>query len=43
MPPSDPADQIIAATARLYGFRLITRDGKLLDYAEQGHILATKC
>jgi PIN domain nuclease of toxin-antitoxin system len=43
MPPSDPADQIIAATARLYGFRLITRDGKLLDYAQQGHILATKC
>jgi PIN domain nuclease of toxin-antitoxin system len=42
-PPSDPADQIIAATARLYGFRLITRDGKLLDYAQQGHILATKC
>jgi len=42
-PPSDPADQIIAATARLYGFRLITRDGKLLDYARQGHILATKC
>jgi PIN domain nuclease of toxin-antitoxin system len=42
-PPSDPADQIIAATARLHGFRLITRDGKLLDYARQGHILATKC
>lgn len=42
-PPSDPADQIIAATARFYGFRLITRDGKLLDYAQQGHILAMKC
>jgi PIN domain nuclease of toxin-antitoxin system len=42
-PPSDPADQIIAASARLYGFRLITRDSKLLDYARQGHILATKC
>jgi len=42
-PPSDPADQIIAATARLYGYRLITRDRKLLDYARQGHILATKC
>ncbi|MGD0548310.1 MAG: type II toxin-antitoxin system VapC family toxin [Terracidiphilus sp.] len=39
----DPADRIIAATARLYGFRLITRDEKLLDYARQGHILATKC
>jgi PIN domain nuclease of toxin-antitoxin system len=42
-PPSDPADQINAATARLYGLRLITRDSKLLDYARQGHILATKC
>jgi PIN domain nuclease of toxin-antitoxin system len=42
-PPSDPADQIIAATARFYGFHLITRDGKLLDYAQQGHILASKC
>jgi len=43
MPLRDPADRIIAATARLHGFRLITRDGKLLDYARQGHILATKC
>jgi PIN domain nuclease of toxin-antitoxin system len=42
-PPSDPADQIIAATARLHGFRVITRDSKLLDYAREGHILATKC
>ncbi|MGB9407938.1 MAG: type II toxin-antitoxin system VapC family toxin [Terracidiphilus sp.] len=42
-PLKDPADRIIAATARLYGYRLITRDGKLLDYAREGHILATKC
>jgi len=42
-PPSDPADRIIAATARLIGFRVITRDEKLLDYALQGHIRATKC
>ncbi|MGO9777491.1 MAG: type II toxin-antitoxin system VapC family toxin [Terracidiphilus sp.] len=42
-PLRDPADRIIAATARLYGLCLITRDGKLLDYAKQGHILATKC
>lgn len=42
-PPSDPADRIIAATARLYGYRVITRDSKLLDYAKQGHILATGC
>ena len=43
MPLRDPADRIIAATARLYGFRVITRDEKLLDYAQQGHMLATKC
>jgi PIN domain nuclease of toxin-antitoxin system len=42
-PLRDPADRIIAATARLHGFRLITRDKKLLDYAQEGHILATKC
>ena len=34
----DPADRIIAATARRMGARLLTRDGKLLDYARQGHI-----
>jgi PIN domain nuclease of toxin-antitoxin system len=42
-PPGDPADRIIAATARLYGYRVITRDSKLLAYAAQGHILATVC
>ncbi len=42
-PPTDPADRIIAATARLMGHRLITRDRRLLAYAEQGHILAIEC
>jgi PIN domain nuclease of toxin-antitoxin system len=42
-PPSDPADRIVAATARLYGYRIVTRDRKLLEYAQQGHILATEC
>ena len=42
-PPSDPADKIIAATARLHGYRLITRDSKLLSYATDGHILAMAC
>jgi len=42
-PPSDPADRIIAATARICGYVVITRDGKLLDYAEKGHILAIRC
>lgn len=42
-PPRDPADRIIAATAREYGYMLITRDGSLLSYAEQGHIQAVSC
>jgi PIN domain nuclease of toxin-antitoxin system len=42
-PPRDPADCILAATAREYGYRLVTRDRPLLDYAEQGHIQALAC
>ena len=42
-PPRDPADRIIAATAREYGYRLVTRDGLLLSYAEEGHIQAIAC
>lgn len=39
----DPADRILAATARAYGFRLMTRDQPLLDYAAQGHLQAIAC
>jgi len=42
-PPADPADRIIAATARAMGQTLITRDSKLLDYAREGHIRAQAC
>ena len=42
-PPRDPADRIIAATAREYGYTLMTRDRLLLSYAEQGHIQAVCC
>jgi PIN domain nuclease of toxin-antitoxin system len=42
-PPRDPADRIIAATAREYGYMLMTRDRALLAYAEQGHIQAIIC
>lgn len=42
-PPNDPADRIIAATAREHGYVLVTRDRELLDYAEQGHIQALVC
>ncbi len=42
-PPRDPADRIIAATARAFGLRLVTRDHLLLEYAEAGHLEAVYC
>jgi PIN domain nuclease of toxin-antitoxin system len=39
----DPVDRILAATAREYGHRLVTRDRKLLDYASEGHLQAIEC
>ena len=42
-PPRDPADRILAATAREYGYRLMTRDTPLLTYARQGHLQAIAC
>ncbi len=41
--PKDPADRILAATAREFGYTLVTRDRPLLDYAEQGHVKALAC
>lgn len=42
-PPNDPADRIIAATARELGATLLTRDRLLLHYAEQGHLKTIAC
>jgi PIN domain nuclease of toxin-antitoxin system len=42
-PPNDPADRIVAATARENGFCLMTRDRPLLKYAGSGHINALAC
>ena len=42
-PPRDPADRIIAATARNGDYRIMTRDRLLLDYAAQGHVKALAC
>jgi len=42
-PPRDPADRIIAATAREYGYTVVTRDRALLDYAAAGHLRALEC
>lgn len=42
-PPNDPADRIIAATARERGLRVMTRDSKLLAYGEAGHLATVVC
>ena len=42
-PPRDPADRILATTAREFRFTLMTRDRPLLDYGEQGHLDAVAC
>jgi PIN domain nuclease of toxin-antitoxin system len=39
----DPADRILAATAREYGYTVMTRDRALLAYGEEGHIRALEC
>jgi PIN domain nuclease of toxin-antitoxin system len=39
----DPADRILAATARAYSYRLMTRDKALLDYGEAGHLEVIGC
>ena len=39
----DPADRILVATARAFGYRLMTRDQALLSYAEAGHLQALAC
>jgi PIN domain nuclease of toxin-antitoxin system len=36
----DPVDRMIAATARVTGAVLMTRDRQILDYAAQGHLTA---
>jgi PIN domain nuclease of toxin-antitoxin system len=43
LPLRDPWDRIIAATAREYGFTVMTRDEALLDYAREGHLSALEC
>jgi PIN domain nuclease of toxin-antitoxin system len=42
-PPKDPADRIIAATARELGATLVTRDRSLLAYGGQGHLAVLEC
>ncbi len=42
-PPDDPADRILAATAREFGYALVTRDGRLSEYAAAGHLRVVGC
>jgi PIN domain nuclease of toxin-antitoxin system len=42
-PPRDPADRIIAATARANDQAIVTRDGELTLYAQSGHIVIIGC
>ncbi|MCF6326293.1 MAG: type II toxin-antitoxin system VapC family toxin [Devosiaceae bacterium] len=42
-PPNDPGDRIIIATARQHGLRIMTRDKKILNYADAGHVNAIAC
>lgn len=39
----DPTDRIIAATAREFGYTVMTRDESLLDYGRQGHLSVLEC
>lgn len=39
----DPADRIVAATAREYGYVLATRERALLDYGDKGHVRVLEC
>ncbi len=43
LPPNDPADRILVATARRNGWTLMTRDRLLVDYAAQGHLRLIAC
>jgi len=36
----DPADRLIVATARVANATLMTRDRRILDYADRGHLTA---
>jgi PIN domain nuclease of toxin-antitoxin system len=39
----DPADRIIAATAREFGYTVMTRDRALLNYGREGYLSVLEC
>lgn len=42
-PPKDPANRIVAATARALGHTVVTRDTELIPYAASGHLDVVAC
>jgi len=40
---ADPADRILIATAREFGFTLVTRDHDILKYGQLGHVKVLQC
>ena len=42
-PPSDPADRILIATARMLSLQIVTRDRAILEYADKGYVQALRC
>lgn len=43
IPPNDPADRIMIATARALGLAIVTRDRPILDYSAAGHVSSLAC
>ena len=42
-PPADPVARILAATARAFGYTMVARDRRLLDYGAAGHVRVLGC
>lgn len=40
---NDPADRVVAATARAFGYTVVTRDAALLDYGGRGYLDVLPC
>lgn len=42
-PPKDPTDRVIIQTAIEYGYRIVTRDREILDYAARNQVPRIAC
>lgn len=42
-PPTDPVDSILIATARAFGYTLVTRGSRMLDYGIEGNVRVMEC